>query len=53
MIVVPRLPRRPQPTDPTAKLVLEWAEVIFYIFGLVVSATVLVLSLVHYIPAVL
>jgi hypothetical protein len=37
-----RLPRRPQPTDPRARQVVEWAEVIYYIFWLAFSALVVV-----------
>jgi len=46
-------PRRPQPTNPRAKLALEWADVSFYIFWLVLIAVALVLALVTYGPTLL
>jgi hypothetical protein len=45
--------RRPEPTDPRAKLVLEWAEVVFYILGQALTATVLVVALIEYGPSAL
>lgn len=53
MIVHIRMPRRPDPRDPKAKLVLDWADVAFYIFVLVLIAVVLVLALVYGGPSVL
>jgi hypothetical protein len=47
-----RLPRRPEPTDPLARRVLEWADVVFYIFRLTFSAVIVVLALVLYGPSV-
>lgn len=44
MIVHVRLPRRPRPRDRKARLVLEWADVAFYIFGLVLTAALLALA---------
>lgn len=52
MIVHVRLPRRPNPRDPRARLVLEWADVAFYIFGLVLIGVVLVLALAYGGPSV-
>jgi hypothetical protein len=48
-----RLPRRPQPTNPKAKLAVEWADVCFYIFCLALIAVVLVLTVVTYGPTML
>lgn len=42
MTVHIRPPHRPEPSDPLARRVLEWADVIFYIFWLVLSAVLLV-----------
>lgn len=53
MIVHVPLPRRPTPQDPKAKLVLDWADVIFYIFCLAFTAVSLVLGLAYYGPTVL
>jgi hypothetical protein len=43
---------RPEPRNPKARLVLEWAEVAFYIFWLAFTATALVLALASYGPTV-
>lgn len=48
-----RLPRRPQPTDPKAKLAVEWAEVAFYIFCLALIAVVLALTIAMHGPTIL
>ena len=48
-----RPPRKPEPTDPLARRVVEWADVIYYIFWLVLSATVIVVGLAFYGPAIL
>jgi hypothetical protein len=53
VIVHMGLPPRPKPRDAKAQLVLEWADVGFYIFRLVLTAVVLVLVLVFYGPAIL
>lgn len=53
MIVHTGLPRRPEPRDAKAQLVLEWADVGFYIFRLVLTAVVLVLGVVSYGPTIL
>ncbi len=37
-----RIPLRPQPTDPRARRLMEWAEVAYYIFWLAFSAAVAV-----------
>lgn len=42
-----RLPRKPEPRDPRARSVVEWAEVIYYVFVLIFSAVILVLAAVH------
>ena len=47
------VPSRPKPQHPKAKLVLEWAEVAFYIFCLALTAVVLVLAVVEYGPTIL
>jgi hypothetical protein len=52
LIVHLRLPRRPSPRNPKAKRVLEWADVIFYIFCLVLTAVVLVLAVASYGPSI-
>jgi hypothetical protein len=46
-------PRRPDPTDPRARRILEWADVAYYIFWLVFSAVASVLALVRYGPSFL
>jgi hypothetical protein len=44
-VIVPlRHPRRPEPDDPRAKRVVEWADVVFYVFTLALTAVVLVLA---------
>jgi hypothetical protein len=43
-----RLPRRPEPSDPRAKRIVEWADVIYYIFWLLLSAIVVVIALLTY-----
>jgi len=48
-----RLPGRPQPTNPKAKLALEWADVGFYIFCQALLAVVLVLAVVAHGPTIL
>jgi hypothetical protein len=53
MIVHVRPPRRPNPRDPKARLVLEWADVAFYIFSLVLIAVALVLALAYGGPSIL
>jgi len=42
MTVPVRPPHRPEPTDPLARRVVEWADVIFYVFWLAFSAVLLV-----------
>lgn len=51
VIVMFRVPRKPEPTDPHARRVVEWAEVIYYIFWLALSAVVAVLTLAIYGPS--
>jgi hypothetical protein len=53
MIANLRPPRRPKPTDPRARRVVEWADVVYYIFWLVFSAVVAVLALALYGPSIL
>jgi hypothetical protein len=53
MIVNLPLPRKPQPTDARARRVLEWADVIYYIFWLAFSAIVAVVAFALYGPAIL
>jgi hypothetical protein len=43
----PRGALRSRPRDPKARLVLEWADVAFYIFTLALTAVVLVLAVVN------
>lgn len=52
MIVIFRVPRRPEPTDPRARRVVEWADVVYYIFWLVFSVVVVVLALALYGPSI-
>lgn len=52
VIVSFRAPRRPEPTDPRARRVVEWADVVYYIFWLAFSAIVAVLALVVYGPTI-
>jgi hypothetical protein len=47
------LPRKPRPTDARARRVLEWADVIYYIFWLAFSAIVAVVAFALYGPAIL
>jgi len=42
-----RYPRKPEPLDPRARRVVEWAEVIYYVFILIFSAVMLVLAAIH------
>jgi hypothetical protein len=53
VIVVFRVPRRPEPTDPRARRIVEWADVVYYVFWLVFSAVVVVLVLAFYGPSIL
>jgi hypothetical protein len=53
VLVNVRLPSRPEPTDPRARQVIEWAEVIYYIFWLAFSAVAVVRALELYAPALL
>lgn len=53
VIVSLRPPRRPEPTDPRARRVVEWADVLYYIFWLTLSAVVVVVALVSYGPSIL
>lgn len=53
VIVHFRVPRRPEPTDPRARRVVEWADVVYYIFWLVFSAVAVVLALALYGPSIL
>ncbi|HEV3483887.1 MAG TPA: hypothetical protein VG106_00665 [Vicinamibacterales bacterium] len=53
VIVMLRIPRRPEPTDPRARRIVEWADVVYYIFWLAFSAVVVVLTLVLYGPSLL
>ena len=43
-------PRRPEVTSERARRVVEWADVLFYVFVLAVIASALVLGLVIYGP---
>lgn len=52
MIVLFRFPRRPDPIDPRARRVVEWADVVYYVFWLAFSAIVAVLALVLYGPSI-
>lgn len=47
-----RPPRRPEPTDPRARRLVEWADVVYYIFWLAFSAVVAVLALALYGPSI-
>jgi hypothetical protein len=51
VIVKLRAPRRPEPTDPRARRVVEWADVVYYIFWLAFSAVAVVLALALYGPS--
>ena len=42
--MIVRLPSRPKPRDPRARAVLEWAEVVFYVFCLALLAAALTLA---------
>ena len=53
MIVNLPLPRKPEPTDPRARRVVEWADVIYYIFWLAFSAIAVVVAFALYGPAIL
>jgi hypothetical protein len=46
-------PRRPQPDDPRARAVLEWTDVVYYVFSRVFCAGVLVAAVLMYGPAAL
>jgi hypothetical protein len=48
VIVIFHVLRRPEPTDPRARRVVEWADVVYYIFWLAFSAVVVVLALALY-----
>jgi hypothetical protein len=48
-----RMPRRPEPTSERLRRIVEWADVIFYVFCLVISGIALALALVGYGPDVL
>ncbi len=39
--------RRPEPRSERARTVVEWAEVIYYVFVLIYSAAMLVILAVH------
>jgi hypothetical protein len=52
VIVSFRAPRKPEPTDPRARRLVEWADVIYYIFWLAFSAIAAVLALVLYGPSI-
>jgi hypothetical protein len=47
------LPRKPEPTDPRARRVIEWADVIYYVFWLAFSAIAVVVAFALYGPAIL
>ena len=53
MIPHPLLPKRPQPASPRARAVVEWAEVLYYVFRLVFSAVLLGLGLLQCGPELL
>lgn len=47
------IPRRPEPTDPRARRVVEWAEVIYYVFVLSMAEITIALGVVLHAPALL
>lgn len=47
MIVRPPVPERPQPNGRRAKAVVEWAEVVFYVFCLALSAATMAIAIVE------
>lgn len=48
MIWRPPMPRRPDPDDPRARVVVEWTDVVYYVFWRAFCAGVLISSAVTY-----
>jgi hypothetical protein len=53
LMIGPLIPRRPEPTNPRARRVVEWADVIYYIFWLALSAVLVIVALAVYGPSIL
>lgn len=53
MLPRPPAPARPEPKGKWARQVVEWADVVYYVFWLAFSAAIAVAAVLHYGPAVL